>query len=304
VSSLRATLAVATILLCSAAGCGSSAAPENGRIFAWTWSGGLYGMNLDGSGVHRVLGLPRGGAVPLPIGRWIFYDKVIPITDPKVSYVRVELWKMRADGTAKQLVARDAHVDALSPDGGTIAFDEDACIVGGYDQTCEDAAQNPTEIYTIGIDGRDRRRLTHNTWYDGDPSWSPDGKFIAFATETGMRIMRRDGSDVRYLTDADSLSVPDWSPRGDRLLISGFGTRWRVVSTDGDTLNVLAAGPPGPKWEPVWSPDGRQIAYLAKHTRSWSAETPLQIWVMNADGTGRHPITETEGWSIAYWAPA
>jgi Tol biopolymer transport system component len=241
----------------------------------------------------------------VPVGKWIFYDRVIPVMTPKVDYIRTDLWKMRANGSARQLVARNAHLDALSPDGGTIAFEEDACISGsGYGPACSDTVDNPTEIYTIGIDGGHRRRLTHNTWYDGHPSWSPDGKSIAFATETGMRIMRRDGSDVRYLTDADSLAVPDWSPRGDRLLVSAIGTRWRVVSTDGDPLGVLTAGPPGPKWEPVWSPDGRQIAYLAKHTRNWSAETPLQIWMMNADGTGRHAITKTDGWSIAYWAPA
>jgi Tol biopolymer transport system component len=261
-------------------------------------------MNPDGSGARRVASLPRGGVAPRPVGKWIYYDRVIPVTTPNVSYIRTDLWKMRADGSARELVARNASLDALSPDGRTIAFDEDACMIGGYDQACYDAVENPIEIYTIGLDGRHRRRLTHNTWYDGDPSWSPDAKFIAFATETGMRIMRPDDSDVRYLTDADFLSVPDWSPRGDRLLISGLGTRWRVVSTDGDTLSVLAAGPPGPRWGPVWSPDGRQIAYLAKRTRTWSAETPLQIWVMKADGTNRHPITKTDGWSIAYWAPA
>ena len=296
------SLLVATVLLLAATGCGSSK-PENGRVLAWKWSGGLYSMNPDGSGLQK-LAVPPKAVGSLLVGNWLYYNRVVAVTTPKVSYVRSDLWRERPDGTGRKLVARSVPLEALSPDGKTIAFSDDSCQTSDYATKCYDAVQNPTELYTIGIDGRQRRRLTHNAWYDGDPSWSPDGKFIAFATDTGTRIMRRDGSGVRYLTDGDYSTVPAWSPRGDRLLIAGFGSRWRVVSTAGDRLYGLAPGPPGPAWEPVWSPDGRRIAYLARHAKKWTAEDPLQIWVMNADGTGRHHITRSYGWSIASWAPA
>jgi len=297
---VRAVVFVAALAVV-ASGCGKTT-QRNGLIYAWNLGDVLYAMNPDGTNLHKVAPIPRAGVGPVPAGPLIFYDHVVSVTTPKVSYYRFDLWQMRSDGSHRQLVARDVPLDALSPDGKTIAFSTDTCLE--KDARCYDAVDNGMELYTINVDGTHRRRLTHNGGYDGDPSWSPDGKFIAYATDKGTRIMRRDGSAVRRLSDGDYSSLAVWSPRGDRLLIAPFGKPWRVVSTNGKVLTVLEPGPPGPKWRPVWSPDGRQIAYVAKRAKQWTGEDPLQIWVMNADGSGRHPITRTFGWSITSWAPA
>ena len=297
------TVVVAAAVALVAGGCGTKT-PRNGLIYAWKGNGDLYALKPDGTGLHKVASVPRSGITPVRVREWILYDNVVPITTPKVSYSRFDLWRMRLDGSKKHLVARNVPLDALSPDGKTIAFSGDTCITKGRDDHCDKTVANPMELYTIDVDGTHRRRLTHNGGYDGDPSWSPDGKFIAYATDTGTRIMRRDGGDARRLTNGEFSSLAIWSPQGDRLLIAPFGKRWRVVSTNGKTVSLLKPGPPGPKWRPVWSPDGRQIAYVAEHAKQWTGEDPLQIWVMNADGSGRHPITRTFGWGVASWAPA
>ena len=53
------------------------------------------------------------------------------------------------------------------------------------------------EIYTIGADGNEYRRLTVNNWeWDKHPTWSPNGQKIAF-------VSQRDGNREIYVMDAD-----------------------------------------------------------------------------------------------------
>ncbi len=90
---------------------------------------------------------------------------------------------------------------AFSPRGDRIAY----------------VSQNPgnDEIYTIGVDGSDMRRLTSNSWeWDKHPSWSPDGSQIVFWSnrDTGRRqlwIMNADGSNQRLLIGSP---YQDWDP--------------------------------------------------------------------------------------------
>jgi len=63
-----------------------------------------------------------------------------------------------------------------------------------------------------------------------------------------------------------------------------------VVNADGSGLRRLAPG-----GQPVWSPDGRRIAYV-----TWNGEAGLRIEVMNADGSDKHVLArkaEKPSWS-------
>ena len=71
--------------------------------------------------------------------------------------------------------------------------------------------------------GATARRLTTLPGFDGDPSWSPDGKKIVFeSTRSGnadIWVMNADGTNPRHLTprSADFDGDPAWAPGGSRI---------------------------------------------------------------------------------------
>jgi TolB protein len=80
------------------------------------------------------------------------------------------------------------------------------------------------EIYVMNADGSDgQTRLTDNTVADFDPSWSPDGEKIAFASGSGdvdpeIYVMNADGSGVIQLTNNNGYDAsPSWSPDGEKI---------------------------------------------------------------------------------------
>jgi TolB protein len=75
----------------------------------------------------------------------------------------------------------------------------------------------------MNADGSDQARLTDNLLGNYFPSWSPDGKRIAFTSErdgnSEIYIMNADGSgQIRLTNNKASDGMPTWSPDGKRIV--------------------------------------------------------------------------------------
>ena len=156
-----------------------------------------------------------------------------------------------------------------------------------------------SEIYVMDADGKNLRRLTNHPAADFHPSWSPDGKKIAFTSyRNGGKIqifgMDSDGQNPVRLTNDVWDQNPDWSPDGQTIAFTGYkdaggGAAWDIdiytMDPDGKNRKRLTRIP-GNSFNPSWSPDSQRIAFV--NSRPGATE----IYVMNADGTRQKRLTQ------------
>jgi Tol biopolymer transport system component len=184
------------------------------------------------------------------------------------------------------------------------------------------------EIYTMNPDGTEQTRLTNNPGKDEYPSWSPDGKRIAFGSDRNSHsdvyvnaevyIMNADGSHQTNLTNNPAFDHhPSWSPDGKKIVFASErdgNMNIYIMNTEGSNQTRLTDNP-AHDVKPQWSPDGKKIAFYSLRNdvpdekkygadgRGWS-EYNAEIYVMNADGSEQTNLTNNPAYDgYPSWSP-
>ncbi len=228
-----------------------------------------------------------------------------------------EVWIMNADGTGRENLTRRwgrELVPIWSPDWRRVAYVVNPC--SGVPGAC----RATTEIYRMNASGTAVRKLARGvryrqifsgqfvSEYDASPTWSPNGRQIAFVSDRAgsaeVYVMNADGSGQQRLTRYAKPKELAWSPDGHMLAFGSHARRGPrdvyVLRADGTGLLNLTPGPGGGE-ALSWSPDGRKIAF--RSLRDGKGE----FYVVNVDGTGLRRLTRTPKGgaapSSAAWSP-
>jgi tricorn protease len=125
------------------------------------------------------------------------------------------------------------------------------------------------EVFTVPVEHGDTRDLTRTSGArEREPSWSPDGTWVAYVTdrtgETQIALRHADGTgDEQVLTDRKHghLYGPVWSPDSEKLAFSdGDHTVWILTVKDRKVVEV-DRDPRAEIRQMAWSPDARWLAY-------------------------------------------
>jgi dipeptidyl aminopeptidase/acylaminoacyl peptidase len=198
---------------------------------------------------------------------------------------------------------------ALSPDGAWVA----------YTVTTVDSAKNRqlSDVWRTSWDGAHSVAVTYGEGNNHLPRWSPDGRWLAFLSSRGdsdvdqLWVLDQFGEAERVTSFKGGVLDYSWSPDGARLAvvatdapdtgehpividrfqfkadITGYLTehRDRLYLVDRAThASTLMTPGPSDAGQPVWSPDGRTIAYVRKTGTDVDRADNWDLYTIDADG--------------------
>ena len=244
-------------------------------------------INADGTGFKRLTGDDTAAHFYpsiAPDGKSIVYS-----ANPTGTY---EIYEADLQGNSQQLTHGLGTLTSpeISPDGDLIAFtlgDGQSTSIGVMDR---DGSQ-PGVVYGPG-------------W---DPTWSPDGGQILFASygqNNSIQLfnVNLDGTDLRQITQMENLrGRSDWSPDGNwAVTYSGepWGRELFTLPIDGGEPRQLS--PTGGNSQgPSISPDGKWVVFTA-YFGDIGNDDGCEIYIVRTDGTQLTRLTEN---TYCDWQP-
>ena len=213
-----------------------------------------------------------------------------------------EIYVMNADGSDERNLT-NAPGDDFDPDwsldGAKIAF-----VSNRTDQA---------HIWVMDADGSNQRQLTQESSGGLAPRWSNDGTKIVYTRGGSLDVMNADGSGVEVVMEAEpeQTAAPcragafagGWSPEDDVITYYSASVSRQIgqvctIKAGGSDPEVIVADPEAYDVEPVFSPDGKSIAYRA------IIDGQHDIWVVDLDTGEKTNLTDDPDLDIEPdWSP-
>jgi len=162
------------------------------------------------------------------------------------------------------------------------------------------------EIYLVGMDGQDLRKVTSNRSYNLFPRWSPDGRWLSFTSfRTGLPVIYlrnpETGVEKEVVRAGDTKAPGGFSPDGDWLYYSvstGGNSDIRRVRVAGGAAENIEGGW-GLEVSPAVSPDGKRLAFVSDRGGS------PHVYVKDLGSDGERRVSPAGVYATSpSWSPA
>ena len=198
-----------------------------------------------------------------------------------------EIYEMNiSSGSVTQLTDRLGNINGpeISPDGSTIAF--------------KLSTLNSNQIWLMDRNGENPRPVPNALGWD--PTWSPDGMSILFASDIqgGVQLytIKLDGSELLKISNLPAIrGRSDWSPNG-QFIVTYSGEAWKrdvfIMNADGSDARMLS--PTGGNSQgPSISPDGQWVAFTSYYDH-YGEDHGCEIYIMRVDGSDVRRLTDND----------
>jgi tol-pal system beta propeller repeat protein TolB len=198
-----------------------------------------------------------------------------------------EIYEMDiASGAVTQLTERLGNLNGpeISLDGSKIVF--------------KLSTANSNQLWLMERDGNNPRQIPNA--FGWDPTWSPDGNSILFASDMQGAIqlytIKLDGSEFQKVSDLPAIrGRSDWSPDGS-FIVTYSGQPWKrdvfIMNADGSNARMLT--PTGGNSQgPSISPDSQWVAFTSYFDK-YGDDHGCEIYIMRVDGTDVRRLTNND----------
>lgn len=161
---------------------------------------------------------------------------------------------------------------------------------------------SPTRAgYSIMLTDRNGDGMNNIPQVEGwDPTWSPDGNTILFASDKngGVQLytVRTDGTQLKRITNLPAIrGRSDWSADG-QFIVTYSGEPWKreVYIMNADGSNVRQLSPSGGNSQgPSFSPDGKWVAFTA-YFDNYGDDNGCEVYIIRIDGTDLRRLTNND----------
>ena len=190
------------------------------------------------------------------------------------------------------------YAPSFSPDGSTVAFVRS--ILAGM----------VSDLYVVPVTGGEPKRVTfdHRAIF-GQPSWTPDGRELVYASDLAglpglFRVSVSGGTPQRIAGVGAGAECPSVSRRGHELVFQQVFTKsytgrlnlQDATHLQGPSTRIISEK--GGQFRPHYSPDGQRVAFETDRSGYW------EIWACDSDGSNCGQLTTLHGTAGApRWSP-